>query len=368
MQFYSLLRQLLFRLEAERAHTTVTRFWNVLMRIPGTGLLTAHLRYHHPSLATTVSGLTFRNPVGLAGGFDKDGLLVHAFTRLGFGFLELGTVTPRPQAGNPRPRMFRLIEDEALINRLGFNNQGATALHGKLVRAKRRVPIGVNIGKNRDTPVEHAVDDYLICFRALGPIADYVTINVSSPNTPGLRDLQRSQALEAILSALIGERNEVAIHGAKRAVPIFVKLSPDETPAHLDAALAVILQTGADGIIATNTTVSRSAELQSSQALQEGGISGRPLTDRSTAVVRYLYRAVDGQLPIIGVGGIDSATSAYQKILAGSSLVQLYTALIYQGPGLVANILRNLVGMLQADGFDNIAQAIGQETALGREY
>jgi dihydroorotate dehydrogenase len=358
MKLYRLAKPLLFRLEPEHAHVLVGGGWSALMQLPGTERLTARLRYAHPALRCEVAGMAFANPLGLAGGFDKDGRYLAAMARLGFGFLELGTVTPRPQAGNQQPRLFRLPEDGALINRMGFNNAGAEALAARLRASGRRLPIGVNIGKNRDTPPEQAPADYLACLRALGPLADYFVVNVSSPNTPGLRDLQRREALAEILALLRAERTALGLR-----LPIFVKLSPDETPAQLEAALAVLLDGGADGIVATNTTTERPASLAGAARVEAGGLSGRPLRARATATVRQIYRATGGRLPIIGVGGVEDAAGAYEKILAGASLVQLYTALVYQGPGLVAEILRGLAELLARDGFTSVGEAVGQLAA-----
>ncbi len=361
MSVYHRLRPLFFRLDPEAAHSLVTTLWQGGALIPGTGALTAPLRYSHPALRVAVAGMSFANPVGLAGGFDKDARYIESFARLGFGFIEVGTVTPKPQPGNPQPRLFRLPEDRALINRLGFNNGGMEAMARNLALARRPVPIGVNIGKNKATPPESAASDYLACFQMLAPLADYIVVNVSSPNTPGLRDLQRGGALADILALLRDARETYQRQRSGRAVPIFVKLSPDETPAQLDAALQVILDTGVDGIIATNTTTERAPTLRGRYRGEGGGLSGKPLFDRSTAVLRYLYRAVDGRLPLIGVGGVDGPETAYAKILAGASLVQLYTAFIYEGPGLVAATLKGLVGLLAQDGFSHISQAVGQD-------
>lgn len=329
------------------------------MRLPGAGLATTLLRVEHPILQTTIAGMHFSNPLGLAAGFDKNGRYIQALARLGFGYLELGTVTPRPQAGNPQPRLFRLVEDRALINRMGFNNQGAEALAARLRQTPRVVPLGVNIGKNRDTPADTAVDDYLACFRLLAPLANYIAVNVSSPNTPGLRSLQQAEPLAQLLSALLSARRDLAGQAPVPTPAIFVKLSPDETPASLDAALTVISAAGIDGIIVTNTTTERPASLRSSRHTEAGGLSGAPLRERATAVVRYLYSSLGGRLPIVGVGGIDGPQAAYERILAGASLLQLYTALIYEGPGLVAAILRGLAQLIERDGFSSVAEAVG---------
>jgi dihydroorotate dehydrogenase len=358
---YRLVRPLLFRLEAERAHRWLTTLWQVAAHLPGAVWLTAPLRYQHPVLRCTVAGIQFANPLGLAAGFDKDGHLIRPAAQLGFGLLELGTVTPRPQPGNPPPRLFRLPADRAVINRLGFNNRGAAHLADRLRATPRPVPLGVNIGKNRSTPVGAAAADYLACFRQMAPLADYIAVNVSSPNTPGLRDLQRAAALQNILRPLAAERQHMRQHGAAHVPPLFVKLSPDETPAALDAALEMIQQSNIDGIIATNTTTDRPARLRGAQRDEPGGLSGAPLAARATAITAYIYRATNGQLPIIGVGGIDSAATAYQRILAGASLLQVYTALVYSGPTLVGATLRGLAQRLAQDGWSRIGDAVGQE-------
>ncbi len=360
MNVYRRLRPLFFRLDAEAAHTAVTTLWRSAALVPGSGYLTGPLRYSHPALRVSVAGITFANPVGLAGGFDKDARYIDSFARLGFGFIEVGTVTPKPQPGNPQPRLFRLPEDEALINRMGFNNGGMEAMARNLALMRRPVPIGVNIGKNKTTPPESASADYLACFNTLAPLADYIAVNVSSPNTPGLRDLQHGDALAEILAPLREARDALRQAPNGRAVPIFVKLSPDETFEQLDATLHVLLDMGVDGIIATNTTTER-VGLRSAGRGEQGGLSGKPLFERSTAVLRHLYRAVGGRLPIIGVGGVDGPETAYAKILAGASLVQVYTALIYEGPTFVYSTLRGLVKLLERDGFTHISQAVGQE-------
>ncbi|MFN8473008.1 MAG: quinone-dependent dihydroorotate dehydrogenase [Anaerolineae bacterium] len=361
MNIYRRLTPLFFRLDPEVAHTAVTTLWRGAARVPGAGYLTAPLRYDHPALRVSVAGIAFANPLGLAGGFDKDARYIESFARLGFGFIEVGTVTPRPQDGNPRPRLFRLREDRALVNRMGFNNGGIETMARHLRSTRRRVPIGVNIGKNKTTPPEGAASDYLACFKTLAPLADYIAVNVSSPNTPGLRDLQRGAALAEILAPLRDARDTYRQATEGRAVPIFVKLSPDETFEQLDAALQVILDVGIDGIIATNTTTERAATLRSQRRNEQGGLSGTPLFERSTEVLRHLYRALDGRLPIIGVGGVDGPETAYAKILAGASLVQLYTALIYEGPTLVGSTLRGITKLLQRDGFRTVSDAVGQE-------
>jgi dihydroorotate dehydrogenase len=391
---YELLKPLLFRLEAERAHDLVTGLLAAAARAPGAlPLLRALYTWDDPILAVECAGLRFANPIGLAAGFDKRGVLAAPMAALGFGHVEVGTVTPRPQPGNPKPRMFRLPEDTALINRLGFNSEGMVAVARRLKRregerkigtggdgvtAHRSPPIvhrpssivhrppssvpcpppcilGVNIGKNRDTPLERAVEDYLAAFVALAPLADYVTVNISSPNTPGLRRLHERTALTDLLAALTGRNARLA-----RPRPIFLKLSPDEPAARLDDVIAVALETGIAGLIAGNTTTARDG-LRSPLRHEAGGLSGRPLAGRAREVIAYLHRATAGRLPVIGVGGVACAQDAYGHIRAGASLVQLYTGMIYCGPGLAGEIARGLAVLLRRDGFPTVAAAVGAD-------
>ena len=294
---------------------------------------------HKLSLPREVMGLSFDNPVGLAAGLDKNGEYIDALAALGFGFIEVGTVTPRPQPGNPKPRLFRLTDHEALINRLGFNNGGLDAFLANVKHARYRGVLGLNIGKNFDTPMESAVDDYLTCLRGVYPHASYVTVNISSPNTKGLRDLQSAAQLDKLLAALKAEQRALERTHAK-PVPLLLKIAPD-----LDAAaiknIAGLTQThGFDGIVATNTTLSRDGVEGHRHAQEAGGLSGRPLFERSTEVLRQLAKAVRGNLPIIGVGGILSGADAMAKIDAGASLVQIYTGFIYRGPDLIRDCVK----------------------------
>ncbi len=357
---YQLLKPLLFRLDAERAHDLVSALLGTVGRTPlAAAALRALCAYEHPALRTICAGLPFRNPIGLAAGFDKRAALIGPVALLGFGHLEVGTVTPRPQPGNPQPRMFRLPEDRALINRLGFNSPGLREVAGRL-RAARRPPVvvGVNIGKNRDTPLERAVEDYAAAFVALAPLADYVTVNISSPNTPGLRLLHERAALEELLGAL------ARLNRAQpQPRPLLLKVSPDETPAQLDQVVAAALAGGADGFVATNTTLEREG-LRGAARGEAGGLSGRPLTERARAVIAHLAGATGGRLPIIGVGGVADAAEAYGHLRAGATLVQLYTGMIYQGPGVVRSIKRGLVELLRRDGYQEIGQAVGADRQL----
>ena len=331
---FELSRAALFRLPPETAHTLALR------ALDTGGRLVPAARFDLPR---RVMGLDFPNPVGLAAGLDKNGDHIDALGRLGFGFIEVGTVTPRPQPGNPRPRVFRLTHARALINRLGFNNKGVDHLVARLARSRYTGVIGVNIGKNRDTPVERAVDDYLICLRKVYPHAGYVTINVSSPNTPGLRDLQHGEQLAALLNTLKREQGALAErHG--RYVPLAVKIAPDMDEAQFAGVARVLAECRADAVIATNTTASRQgvddgagpAEL----AAQQGGLSGAPLTARATAAVALLHGLLGEAVPVIAAGGTMSGADARAKFDAGARLVQLYTGLIYHGPALIREVAR----------------------------
>jgi dihydroorotate dehydrogenase len=307
----------------------------------------------YPQLRVGFCGLDFPNPIGMAPGFDKNATVPDALLGLGFGFVEIGTVTPRPQAGNPKPRMFRLVEDEAVINRLGFNGEGAVAVQKRLRARQRHGILGVNIGKNRDTTNE--VDDYVKGVETFAPLADYLTINISSPNTPGLRDLQRRERLSELLTAIVAARN--AIEGPR--TPLLVKIAPDLNETEIRDIAEVGIATGVDGLIATNTTLERPDHLQSIHKGETGGLSGKPLFGPSTRILSELYKATEGKLPLIGVGGVASGLDAYQKIKAGASLVQLYSSLVYKGPGLPREIQEDLLLRMQADGYTNIKQAVG---------
>lgn len=339
---YKIVKPLFFTMDAETAHHTVTGGLKTFHKIWGAkSLLKQRFCVEDPLLERNVFGLTFKNPVGLAAGFDKNAEFVDEFASLGFGFIEIGTVTPRPQAGNEKPRMFRLPKDGALINRMGFNNQGVdvAAMRLKYFTKRNGLIIGGNIGKNKDTPNEEAVNDYIICFDRLFEVVDYFVVNVSSPNTPGLRDLQEKEPLKHILNTL-QERNKK--HEIPK--PILLKIAPDLTDSQLDDIVEIVQETKIAGVIATNTTISR-ADLVSEDSLKDeaGGVSGKPLSDRSTEVVRYLSEKSNQSFPIIGVGGIYSPSEAVSKIQAGASLVQVYTGLIYEGPGLVKRICKELI-------------------------
>lgn len=313
--------------------------------------------FAHPSLATTLAGLKLPNPVGLAAGFDKNAECVDACLDQGFGFVEIGTVTPRAQPGNPKPRLFRLTEDEAIINRLGFNNHGAMRAARRLKTRQSDGIVGGNIGKNKDT--EQPLSDYILAMQAIYRHVDYITVNISSPNTPGLRDLQQADALRILIRGLQSERKLLVEEGAG-SKPIFVKIAPDNEEATLAAIADVACAEHVDGLIISNTTIDR-PYLLNRHAQESGGLSGKPLMEKSTATLRRMYQLTNGALPLIGVGGIACATDAYAKIRAGASAVQLYTALIYQGPGLIEQINRRLVHLLARDGFNSIGDAVGRD-------
>jgi dihydroorotate dehydrogenase len=336
------MRRLLFRLDAESAHNLTLRLLALAGELPPIrSMLRAAFSLPEPGLQRTAFGITFRNPIGLAAGYDKQGLAMHGLACLGFGHLELGTVTPMPQVGNPRPRIFRLPDDRGLINRMGFPNAGAADLLKRLQKRRPEgVVVGVNIGKGADTPLERAPEDYLVQLRAFYPVSDYLAVNVSSPNTIGLRRLQARAHLEVLLTELKRARDELHDVTSRRA-PLLVKLAPDLTEKELADAVETIQQVGLEGVIATNTTVARE-ELTSLHREEMGGLSGRPLRTRSTASIREIHRLSAGELPIIGVGGVSDAASAREKLEAGASLVQLYTGLIYRGPGVVRDILEGL--------------------------
>ncbi|MCB0770469.1 MAG: quinone-dependent dihydroorotate dehydrogenase [Flavobacteriales bacterium] len=337
---YRLIRPLLFAFPPERAHRYTFALLDVIGSIPG---VVALLGGRKPSNKATLElmGLTFPGPVGLAAGMDKDAKHVHAFSRIGFGFIEIGTLTPLPQPGNPAPRLFRLPADRALINRMGFNNGGVQAAMERLRNRPKGMILGGNIGKNKETPNEHALDDYVKCFESLHPVVDYFVVNVSSPNTPGLRSLQDKGPLLAILKALVMRDAAKEPHR-----PILLKIAPDLNNEQLDDIVTVVKESGIAGVVATNTTTSREGLMTPAgdvEAMGPGGLSGAPVRQRSTEVVRYLRDRLPKPVVIIGVGGIDSAQAAMEKIEAGADLVQVYTGLIYEGPALLTRINKAFV-------------------------
>jgi len=332
---YRAVRPLLFALDPETAHCLSLASLDALTRL-GAAVVSAP-----PRIPVRVMGLDFPNPVGLAAGMDKNGEHIDGLAAFGFGFLEVGAVTPRPQPGNPRPRLFRLPEAEALINRLGFNNGGVDALVENIRRSRYRGILGVNVGRNFDTPNDRAVEDYVVCLRKVYAHASFVTANISSPNTQDLRALQRSDGLDGLLVALTAERDRLARQHGKR-VPLAVKVAPDLDEAGIETIADRVAARGIDAVIATNTTVSREGIEHLAASREQGGLSGAPLKARATAVVARLRRALPASVAIIGVGGIASAADAQEKLDAGASLVQLYTALVYRGPELVGEIVRGL--------------------------
>lgn len=334
---YAPLRPLLFRLEAERAHSFTLALFDAAHALGLTRLALSRL----PSSPVQAMGLTFPNPVGLAAGLDKNGEHVDPLATLGFGFIEVGTVTPRPQPGNPRPRLFRVAQAKALINRMGFNNLGVDRLVHNVSRAHYRGIIGINIGKSFDTPIERAAGDYLTCMRKAYPLASYLAVNISSPNTRNLRQLQQTDELGRLLAALKAEQQVLSVTHA-RYVPLALKIAPDLTDGQIDALAQLMLEHRVDGVIATNTTVSRTGVEGLPHGEESGGLSGAPLRERSTAVVRRLYATLADRIPIIGVGGILHAEDAREKIAAGAKLVQLYSGLVYTGPRLVRDCVQAL--------------------------
>jgi dihydroorotate dehydrogenase len=336
---YSLLRPLLFTLDPETAHHATL---DALKTSHSLGMLCARNTSGNPR---TVMGLAFPNPLGLAAGLDKNGAYIDALAALGFGFIEIGTVTPRPQPGNPKPRMFRLPEAKAIINRMGFNNLGVDALIENVKRAQFRGILGINIGKNFDTPIEKAASDYLIGLRKVYTHASYVTINISSPNTKNLRQLQGGDELDSLLEQLKAEQEILAnLHG--KYVPLAVKIAPDLDQEQIRQIASLLIRHRIDGVIATNTTLSREGVEKLPHGNEAGGLSGLPVREKSTAVIRQLAAALDGALPIIGVGGILSGADAVDKIQAGAALVQIYSGMIYRGPDLVAEVIKSLESTL----------------------
>lgn len=360
---YSLLRPLLFALDPEHAHELTLQ----ALRAPGSTIVLRTLYGARvPSLPVDCMGLRFPNPLGLAAGLDKQAAVVGGVAALGFGFLELGTVTPRPQPGNPRPRLFRLPQAAALINRMGFNSGGLEPFLANLARAPRPVPLGINIGKNKDTPAEHALDDYLTGLRAVYAHADYVAVNISSPNTPGLRALQEETALAELLAGLKELQAQLAdSHG--RYVPIALKIAPDLDDEAVDGIARLLLEHRVDAVIATNTTITRPGLEREPPAQEAGGLSGRPLRPLATAVIARLHRTLYGRIPIIGVGGIESAEDAWEKLVAGADLLQLYAALIYRGPAVVRTIVAGLQDRADRLGGGDLGTAVARaRTGSGR--
>ncbi len=336
-----LIQPILFQFAAEQVHRMVFTTLKFAFKIPGVAPL-CRVAYASrcPEIPKEVFGLRFKNPIGLAAGFDKNAELIPAWEAFGFGFVEIGTITPQPQAGNPKPRLFRLKKDQALINRMGFNNQGLEESIQRLKRQNRSVWIGGNIGKNKITPNESALDDYIKCFEGLFNHVDYFVVNVSSPNTPGLRELQDKEPLQKILESL-----QAINHSKKKPKPILLKIAPDLSNPQLDEVIEVVIASGISGVIATNTTISRDDLKTTSEEVARmgaGGLSGQPLKQRATEVIRYLKEKGKHAFPVIGVGGIQTAEDALEKLEAGADLVQIYTGFVYEGPGIVKKITRKL--------------------------
>ena len=385
--YQKLIRPVMFRLDAELAHEIGIESLRIGLASDAAQQI-ASRRYQVDQFPTLERfGLNFSNPLGMAAGFDKNGIVVNQLASLGFGFVEVGTVTLRPQKGNEKPRLFRLPEDQALINRLGFNNEGAIEVAGRLRHLRRRCIVGINIGRNKDVANEDAVENYLATFDIVRPVADYIAVNISSPNTPGLRELQRGESLEVLIAQLMKRNRDLrrvrspafrrpvvttrASLGSERPPkggtpyapqmpPVLVKIAPDLSEGEIEAIVDICLRLDVSGIIATNTTVSREGlRTESTRDIGSGGVSGRPLVSRSTDVIRTIYRHSSGKLPIIGVGGIFTAEDAFEKIAAGASLIQAYTGFVYRGPGFARDINRGLSKILKERGFASIDEAVG---------
>jgi len=350
MNAYDLCKPFLFALPAETAHRATHSLLRAAQHTPVEDALRERYTVDDDRLHTKAFGLDFDNPVGVAAGFDKNAELPSILTALGFGHVEVGGVTAERQPGNPRPRLFRLPEDGALVNRMGFNNEGADRVGARLDDATLPdAPVGINIGKSKSTPLDEAVDDYRYTYERVASAGDYFVVNVSSPNTPGLRDLQNRESLERILGGL-------ADAGAE---PLLVKLSPDLAAPAIDEALAVVDDLNLAGVVATNTTVERPDGLQNPNRAERGGLSGKPIEERATGTIQFIAERTD--VPIVGVGGVTDAEGAYRKIRAGASVVQLYTGLVYEGPSLARDINRGLLDLLERDGFDSVEEAVGAD-------
>ena len=378
---YRQLRPFLFAGDAEKVHERMLSSVEFISKIPGfLPLLRKVFVEENPLLRTQLFDKTLNNPIGLAAGFDKDGRIHPALFALGFGFVEIGTVTPHPQKGNPPPRLFRLPEDQAVINRMGFNNQGAWKMAERLVAKTLKIKsadadlfevsgdypanissgmLGINIGKNKDTTLENATDDYVSALSTLHPFADYFTLNISSPNTKDLRNMQEKEALRILLDSVCARRDELD-RNHSRNTPLLVKLAPDLDEDALKNSVRVMQEFSIQGVIATNTTVARPV-LKSKYRTETGGLSGKPLQKRSTEMIRTLFAELGTDIPIIGVGGIFNGADAYEKIKAGAAAVQIYTALIYEGPGLVRKVKAELADLLERDGYKSVSEAVGAD-------
>ncbi|KQX47014.1 MULTISPECIES: quinone-dependent dihydroorotate dehydrogenase [unclassified Paenibacillus] len=363
MLYKKLGKPILFRMDPEKAHHLTIDGLSAVVSFPGGKQLLKSMYGvpYSPILAQQLWGLQFANPIGLAAGLDKNAKAVKGFSQLGFGFMEVGTITPKPQPGNELPRLFRLPEDKALINRMGFNNVGTDVMATNLMKTgKRDIPVAINIGKNKTTPNEQAEEDYRTCIRELYTYGDFFVVNISSPNTPDLRNLQHGNDLKRLLDAVTTEMQLQEKKNGQTGKPVLVKIAPDLTDEELELTVHTIKDSGISGIIATNTTLSRQGLVHPNRE-QAGGLSGKPLTQRTTEVIRRVYQLTEGKLPIIGSGGIFTAQDAYDKIRAGASLVEVYTGFIYEGPGMLTSLNKGLQDLLRRDGYTHISQAIGAD-------
>lgn len=366
--YKSLIRPLVFRKDPEESHEMVLALLSRLEFLHRA--VENFCNVDDPRLEVRMDGLTLPNPVGLAGGFDKNAVAPRMISAFGFGFIEVGAITAQAQPGNPKPRLYRLPEDEALINRLGFNNEGADAIALKLSRLRAgggwpKIPVGMNIGRTKIVETKDAVQDFLSCFEKLFPHGDFFTLNVSSPNTPNLRDLQEKKLLKELLSAVQEKNRELAARARTSAKPVFVKIAPDMEHPQIDEIIDVVEAVKLNGIVATNATAFMRENLKSFHRREPGGLSGRPITAMVTSFIAHIYKITRGRLPIIGVGGIFNAADAYEKINAGANAVQIYTGWIYEGPGAVRRINRGLLKLLERDGLKNISHAVGRGMASG---
>lgn len=350
MNLYNFVKPFVFKVDPETAH-------RLTIKALKHGAVRSCCSVQDDLLVQDLFGLKFKNPVGLAAGFDKNAEVIDPILRLGFGFTEVGTVTPRPQEGNPKPRIFRDPKSESVINAMGFPNEGLEVFTSNFEQSARNGVVGINIGMNKDQA--HPAEDYCTLVRALAPRADYLTVNISSPNTPGLRDLQKKDALLELLDAMMGARREAC--GDKKPPALLVKLAPDLDNAQQAEIADALLESSVDGVILSNTTLDRPDYLQETYRRRKGGLSGQPVREKSTAIIRNFYKLTEGRLAIIGVGGVQKAEHAYEKIKAGASLVQLYTGMIYEGPEIAHNINRGLIDLIKADGFSSVRDAIGAD-------
>lgn len=358
------LHRPLFWLPPETAHGAAIRALEAIGNWPAARrTLHASMAVHNPLLETSCFGLRFPNPLGVAAGFDKDGRAAPGLASLGFGFLEVGTVTPRPQPGNEGPRLARLPHERALVNRLGFPSQGAAAVAARLTRQTHEIPLGINVGPNKLTPVERRVEDYVEALRVLYPAGDFFVVNISSPNTPGLRDLHRGDLLDELLHALRDEITAQSAHSGRAPKPVLLKVSPDLPAESLDTVAGATIRHAMAGVVVANTTAA--SPLIEQTHVGDGGLSGAPIRAMTTALVREFYTRLRGRAEVIGVGGVFTAEDAYEKIRAGASLVQVYTGFIYEGMGIAGRLCRGLVGMLERDGLTTIRDAVGSEVRLG---